>query len=139
MKFNTKTRYGVRTMLEIAVNNSPHGIFQKDISKNQEISNRYLDHIIAALKVAGLITSVKGKKSGYMLTRKPSEISIYDIHKAFEPGINIVDCLAANKQCEQELKCASKRIWDELNKLIVDYLENKTLDDLIHIREEINP
>lgn len=111
MKFNTKTRYGVRTMIEIALNDASVGVFQKDISKNQEISVRYLDHIIASLKAAGLITTVKGKKSGYILTRDASEISLYDIHNAFEAGINIVDCLAVSKQCERELSCASKHYW----------------------------
>lgn len=138
MKFNTKTRYGVRTMIEIALNTSLGGIFQKDIAKNQEISVRYLDHIIAALKTAGLITTERGRKSGYILTRKPEDITIYDIHKAFEPGINIVDCLAITKECERELQCASKYFWDELNTLIVDYLENNTLADMVERHYKIN-
>ncbi|HAF30716.1 MAG TPA: Rrf2 family transcriptional regulator [Bacteroidales bacterium] len=131
MKFNTKTRYGVRTMLEIAINASPKGIFQKDIAKNQNISVRYLDHIIAALKAKGLIISVRGHKSGYTLTRKPCDITLYDIHNAFEPGINIVDCLSESKECEKENSCASRFFWDELNTLIVNYLESKTLQDLL--------
>lgn len=117
-------------MLEIALNKSPGGVFQKDIAKNQEISLRYLDHIIAALKTAGLITTVRGRKSGYVLTRDPSKITLYDIHNAFEPGINIVDCLAITKECERELKCASKFFWDELNSIIVNYLKSHTLADL---------
>lgn len=131
MKFNTKTRYGVRTILEIALNQSEGSVFQKDIAKNQEISVRYLDNIIAALKTAGLITTAHGKKSGYILTRKPSEISIYDIHTAFEPDINIVDCLEVNKECEKELSCASKFFWNELNDMIVDYLKSKTIADMV--------
>ncbi len=138
MKFNTKTRYGVRTMLEIALHKTPGGVFQKDIAKNQEISVRYLDHIIAPLKTAGLITTVRGKKSGYVLTRPPEEISLLDIHNAFEPGINIVDCLAVNKQCEKELSCASKFYWDELNTIIVNYLDDKKLADLISRHHEVN-
>jgi Rrf2 family protein len=125
-------------MLEIALQKTPGGVFQKDIAKNQEISVRYLDHIIAPLKAAGLITTVRGKKSGYVLTRPPQEISLYDIHNAFEPGINIVDCLAVSKQCEKELSCASKYYWDELNTIIVNYLESKTLADLIERHDQIN-
>ena len=139
MKFNTKTRYGVRTVLEIALSNSSAGIYQKDIAKNQVISVRYLDHIIAALKTAGLITTVRGKKSGYVLTRKPEEISLLDIHNAFEYDINIVDCLAINKECEKENNCATKIYWDELNGIIKNYLINKTVADLVAKHYELNP
>jgi Rrf2 family protein len=84
MKFSTKTRYGLRALIEIAKDELGEGVFQKDISKNQDISIKYLDQIIQSLKVAGLIVNVKGKKSGYILTRKPSEITVYDIHRAFK-------------------------------------------------------
>ncbi|NLB92194.1 MAG: Rrf2 family transcriptional regulator, partial [Bacteroidales bacterium] len=72
MKFNTRTRYGIRAMLEIASHPAEQGVFQKDIAENQEISIKYLDHIIRDLKVAGLLVNAKGKKSGYVLTR-PAE------------------------------------------------------------------
>jgi Rrf2 family transcriptional regulator, iron-sulfur cluster assembly transcription factor len=138
LKFNTKTRYGVRTVLEIALNQAKGSVFQKDIAEKQEISVRYLDNIIAALKTAGLISTLRGKKSGYILTRKPSEISIYDIHTAFEPGINIVDCLAVNKECEKELSCASKFFWNELNDLIVSYMKSKTIADMVEKHDKMN-
>ena len=83
MKFNTKTRYGIRSMLEIAMNKEQDGVFQKDIAKNQNISIKYLDHIIHSLKASRLIVNVRGKKSGYTLTREPSEITMFDIHNAF--------------------------------------------------------
>jgi Rrf2 family protein len=138
LKFNSKIRYGVRTILEIALHNSPGGVFQKDIAQNQEISFKYLDHIISALKTAGLITTNRGRKSGYTLTRKPSEITIYDIHNAFEPGINIVDCLEETKACEKEMSCVSRILWDELNDLIVNYLKSKTIADMIEMYDQIN-
>lgn len=136
MKFNTKTRYGIRTMLEIAYDVTQKGVLQKEIALNQNISIKYLDHIIQALKVAGLITTARGKKSGYILTRKSSEITIYDIHNAFEHGICIVDCLTDNLQCIREKKCTVKNFWAGLNTMIIDYLQNTTLDDLV--KEEYN-
>jgi len=138
LKFNTKVRYGVRAMLEIAINESPIGVFQKDIAKNQEISNRYLDHIIAALKASGLISTLKGKKSGYVLTRKPSEISLYDIYKAFESDLKIVECLSTNQHCERNSLCAAQSTWSELNDLISNYLKNKHLSDLVATHHQIN-
>jgi len=82
MKLNTKVRYGLRAMIEIAAH--PNGILQKEISVNQSISTKYLDQIIASLKAAGLVIRVSGKSSGYKLTRNQEEISVYDIYKAFE-------------------------------------------------------
>lgn len=130
MKFNTKVRYAVRTMIEISLGESGIGIYQKDIAKNQEISVKYLDQIIPPLKVAGLITNIRGKKSGYNLTRKPSEITILDIHNAFEPGLCIVDCLELTYECKREEGCVARGIWKNLNNKITEYLKSITLEDI---------
>ncbi|WP_321370331.1 Rrf2 family transcriptional regulator [uncultured Draconibacterium sp.] len=132
MKFSTKTRYGVRAILEIALSDSENGIYQKDISANQNISYKYLDHIINSLKVAGLVSKAGGKRSGYILTRKPEEITIYDIHNAFEPGICVVDCVSHNFTCKREGTCASHGFWGELNNQIITYLKSTTIADLMN-------
>lgn len=131
MKFNTKTRYGIRAITEIGKADSAQGIFQKDIATNQNISLKYLDHIINALKVAGLITNVKGKKSGYRLTRNPEDITMYDVLTAFEPGIHVIDCMSDCYTCEREAICAAKDFWGELNHLITGHFKSTTLDSLI--------
>jgi Rrf2 family protein len=119
-------------MLEIAQNPlASKGVFQKDIAKNQDISIKYLDHIIQALKTSHLITNAKGKKSGYVLTRKPSEITIFDIHRAFEPGICLIECLSGNFQCPREQGCLTQGFWGQLNNLIINYFKSVTLDDLM--------
>jgi Rrf2 family protein len=138
VKFNTKTRYGIRTMMEIALQDYSKGVFQKDISSNQDISFKYLDQIISALKAAHLITNVKGKKSGYTLTRHPSHITIYDIHKAFEPDLAIVDCLSEMIDCSREKYCAPRDLWEGLNDTIVEYLQNYTLEDLAERQRNYN-
>jgi len=138
MKFNTKTRYGIRTMMEIALQNTDKGVLQKEISKNQGISFKYLDQIISSLKVSGLISNLKGKKSGYTLTRPASQITIYDIHKAFEPDINIVDCLSELIDCTSEQYCAPRDLWEGLNNQIVEYLQNYTLEYLAEKQREYN-
>ena len=132
MKFSTKTRYGIRAMVEIAVNEDDNGIYQKDIAKNQDLSYKYLDHILNSLKVAGLIAKAAGKKSGYVLTKKPSEISMFDIHSAFEPGICVIDCLSDNYSCERESHCASFGFWGKLNNQIIRYFKSTSLQDLIN-------
>ncbi|HKL38534.1 MAG TPA: Rrf2 family transcriptional regulator [Bacteroidales bacterium] len=143
MKFNTKTRYGIRTMMEIAMQDPQQGIFQKDIASKQRISFKYLDQIIAALKAGDLITNVGGKKSGYVLMTPASQITIYDIHKAFAPEINIVDCLSEMVDCEDIGHCAPRDLWKGLNDKIIEYLRNYTLQDLVdkqlRYKQNMNP
>ncbi len=130
MKLNTKTRYGVRTMIELAMDWQGKGLFQKEISERQGISYKYLDHIISALKTKGLIVNVDGKKSGYRLTRAPENITVYDIFTAFEPDISIMDCLSPDRQCESNTKCVAHELWGGLNNHIIKYLRSQNLKDL---------
>ncbi|HAX93592.1 MAG TPA: Rrf2 family transcriptional regulator [Bacteroidales bacterium] len=134
MKISTRTRYGLRAMIEIAGAKPDSGVFQKDIAASQSLSVKYLDHIIQALKTARLISNAKGKKSGYILTRKPSEITIFDIHRAFEPGICVVECISGNYHCDLSEGCQASGFWKQLNNLIYNYFNSITLDDLIHGR-----
>ncbi|NLB25312.1 MAG: Rrf2 family transcriptional regulator [Bacteroidales bacterium] len=131
MRFSTKIRYGIRAMLEIALNDVDSGIYQKEIAENQSISYKYLDQIIGALRVAGLITKAGGQRSGYILTRKPSEITMLEIHSAFEPGICVINCLSSNVHCKRESYCAMRKFWGNLNSLIINYFKSTTLQDLM--------
>jgi len=131
MKISTRTRYGLRAMIEIAGAKPDSGVFQKDIATNQSLSVKYLDHIIHALKTARLISNAKGKKSGYILTRKPSEITIFDIHRAFEPGICVVECISGTYHCDLSEGCQASGFWKQLNNLIYNYFDSITLEDLI--------
>lgn len=131
MKFSTRTRYGIRAILEIAINENGTGVFQKDIAINQKLSNKYLDHIISSLKIAGLICNVKGKKSGYILTRPPDQITMLDVHNAFEPEICVVECLSGIVKCEMQETCVTQEFWQGLNNRIEDYLKGVSLADLL--------
>ncbi len=131
MKFNTKTRYGLRTMLELALNeHNEEGIFQKDIAENQDVSVKYLDHIISALKAAQLIENVGGKKSGYQLTRPAKNITVYDIYAAFEEDLAVIDCLVTDSHCPKKKYCVMRDYWDELNDVIRNNMQQQTIADL---------
>ena len=130
MKFSTKVRYGIRAMIEIAKSDDGTGVFQKDIAANQSISIKYLDHIISALKVAGLVTNAHGKKSGYILTRAPKDITILEIHNAFNANLSVIDCIAQGNCCERENECETKDFWQGLNNIVSEYFNSHTLEDL---------
>lgn len=131
MKINTKIRYGLRTIIEIANSSTPHGILQKDIAKNQQISLKYLDSIVSSLKLKGLIVNTKGKGSGYKLTRPPEGISMLDIFTAFEQ-IEIVDCIECNDFCSKSSDCNAKNYWTEFRNDLIQSLLKKNLAQIIN-------
>ncbi len=125
-------------MIELALNQHKAGIYQKDIAKNQDISFKYLDHIIASLKSSGLVTTVAGKKSGYRLNREPSKITVYDVYIAFNPEFAVVDCLIDERFCNKNNQCAAQDFWGGLNARIISYLKSTTVDDLAKKQDDIN-
>lgn len=131
MKMNTKVRYGLRAMIEIGSNEPGSGILQKEIAEIQEIPLRYLDSIITGLRNAGLIVNFSGKRSGYILTRHPSEISVYDIYRAFEPELTLVNCACPGNECKLINICPAKDYWFELNSEIKNQMKSSTLDQLV--------
>ena len=135
MKMNTKVRYGLRAVIEISNNKSSPGMLQKDISAAQEIPLKYLDSIITGLRNAGLIVNYAGKRSGYILTRHPAEISVYDIYRAFEPELTLVNCTCPGNECSRITICPAKDYWFELNNVIKNQMESSTLDQVIKRHE----
>jgi len=124
-------------MIEIAMHDGQGGILQREISERQEISFKYLDAIIASLKAAGLITKASGRMSGYVLSRSPDSISIYDIYKAFEKELLIADCLAEADPEKQEFYCSAKEFWQGLNEQIIRHLHSVKLSSLAERQLEI--
>lgn len=131
MKVNTKIRYGLRVLIELGLHNENTGLFQKDIAKNQQLSEKYLDPIIASLKISGLITNVSGKKSGYILNKPPSEITLYDVYRAFEPELSIIHCVNKPVTCFVSRICVANECWMGLNDTITKYLKGTTLNDIV--------
>ena len=135
MKMNTKVRYGLRAMIEIA--QSPNGILQKEISARQDIPLLYLDSIISGLRNAGLIVNRGGKGSGYILALKQEDISVHDIYRAFEPALVLVNCSCPTLECKRSNICPTKDYWCELNFQIKSFMENKKLGDLVQVHKHI--
>ncbi|HBG56941.1 MAG TPA: Rrf2 family transcriptional regulator [Porphyromonadaceae bacterium] len=131
MKINTKIRYGLRTMIEIADCKNPEGVLQKDIAKRQQISVKYLDYIISALKLKGLIRNVGGRGSGYVLARPAVEITMLDIYTAFEPVL-VVQCVSDDSFCERSsLCCKANLYWKQFHRQFVEMLSGRSLEQIM--------
>jgi DNA-binding IscR family transcriptional regulator len=76
--------------------------------------------------------------SGYVLSRDPEEINVYDIYRTFQHELMIIDCLVGKGKCSREGKCATREFWSGLNGLIVEYLESTNLKELAHKQEALN-
>ncbi len=128
MKFNTRMRYGLRCMIEIALADETGGILQKDISRNQNISRKYLDQIILALKSSGMIKNTAGRGAGYKLGKNAGQKSVYDIYKSFESDLKVIDGL--DDDCMENNSCAAREYWKDLNGHITEHMRSVTLKEL---------
>jgi len=102
---------------------------------DQDLSNKYLDHIVHSLKTAGIICNQRGKKSGYHLCKKPVEITLLDIYSAFEPSVCLVECLDPSVNCSRAGECKTQPVWRALNGKITLYMKTITLEDIINMKD----
>jgi len=125
-------------MLELALNFDNGTIFLKDIAKKEEISEKYLSHLVIPLKSSGLISSSRGAHGGYRLAKSPSQITLKEIVQTLEGSISCVECVKNPSICPRVSKCATRGIWEKLDEKISDELSSVTLEDLANSQKEIN-
>ena len=129
MKISTKGRYGLRALIDLAINMDCENVSIKAISERQNISERYLEQIFSLLRKAGIILGRKGAQGGYTLGKDISELTIIEILKVLE-GDNIF--IDINEKEENELEdFINKNLWKDINILIKDYFSSITLEDLV--------
>ncbi len=130
-KLSTKGRYGARLMLDLALNYGKGPVALKDVAERQEISEKYLEHLIAPLKRARLIRSNRGAHGGYTLLRPPARINLKEIITAVEGPMCIVECTQKPSSCKRAKDCLSRGAWNELSLKIAETLTALTLERLI--------
>lgn len=131
MKLSTRSRYGVRLMLELALNYEKGLTFLKDAAKNQEISEKYLSQLIIPLRTGGLVVSSRGAHGGYSLAREPKDITLAEIVDILEGEMAVVNCIKDAYPCDRIAACPTRDIWAELNRIVTVYLTSITLDTLV--------
>lgn len=131
MKISTKGRYALRVMIDLALNGDEKFISLKDIAERQEISNKYLEQIIAMLNKAGYLKTARGNSGGYKLAKKPNEYVIGDILRATEGDLTLTYCLTEEGECKRKENCKTYSFWKGLDNLINEYVNSKTLEDLM--------
>ena len=131
MMISTKGRYALSIMLDLAQHNDGGYISLKDISERQEMSMKYLEAIISKLSRGGLVDSARGKSGGYRLNRAVDEYTVGEILILTEKTLAPVSCVNCENLCSKESSCLTRPMWNELNEVIMNFLNTKTLADLL--------
>lgn len=131
MKISTKGRYALRLMLDLALDGSGRPVSIRDIAARQNISDKYLEQIIAALNKAGFVKSIRGPQGGYRLTMPPEEYTVGMILRLTEGSLAPVSCLEKERnQCARQEECATLLLWHMLDDAIKGVVDKFTLADL---------
>ena len=130
MKLSTRSRYGVRMMLDLASHFGGKPVFLKDIAAREKISEKYLSLIVIPLRSAGLIRSIRGARGGYVLARDPKDISLRNIVEAVDGETCLVNCVRNPETCDRASTCPTRDLWTFLGTRINETLESVTLAQL---------
>lgn len=135
MKISTRGRYGLKAMVDIAENYSKGCVSLKSIAERTNLSESYLEQLIASLKKAGLVRSTRGANGGYTLTGPPENISVGDILRVVEGPLKLVECPTSGSSESCGLgdcsDCATRDVWARLSESVSEAADNISLSELI--------
>ncbi|NBG87624.1 RrF2 family transcriptional regulator [Isachenkonia alkalipeptolytica] len=140
MKFSTKGRYGLKAMFDLAMNYGDGPITLKNIAQRQDISEHYLEQLIATLRRAKLVKSVRGAQGGYMLNHPPEEITVGAIIRSLEGPVGPADCVmdADSEECRNQESCVTRLVWARIQESVNDVIDTTTLAHMLEDQEKIN-
>ena len=131
MKLSTRGQYGTRALLDLALHDTHEPVPLRDIAQRQQISLRYLEHLITPLIAGGIIQSARGPRGGVWLIRPPEEIRLSEVILLLEGSIAPTACVDNPEMCTRSELCATRDIWGEVKKAIDGVLESTTLQNLV--------
>ncbi len=131
MKISTKGRYAIRALTHLAkAYNKKEPLTIKELSKLENISNRYLENIFVKLRKARIVNSYKGEKGGFFLVKEPEKITMYEILKAVENLMEPAECVMDKNFCYRFKNCGMRTIWIKFNEHINKFLKNVNLKQI---------
>lgn len=137
MKISTKGRYALRMLIDLAEHENCGFIALKDIADRQNISKKYLEQIIPIFNKSDILKTTRGSQGGYMLSRSPDKYTVGEILRLTEGSLAPVACLDQNQiECERSSECPTLPVWQGLNRVINEYLDGITLQDILDQQKE---
>ncbi len=131
MKLSTRTRYGLRAIIQLAVNSGTAPLQTKAIAGSQDISVKYLEQLMTMLRSAGFVRSIRGAKGGYLLAKSANQIKISDVFDCLEGHVTTVECVEDKDFCERAADCVARQVWAQVQQAITNVLQSITLQDLV--------
>ncbi|OPZ71742.1 MAG: HTH-type transcriptional regulator CymR [Firmicutes bacterium ADurb.Bin456] len=140
MKFSSRARYGLRAMLELALNYNPKETMPLvQIAEKQGISEGYLEQMMTLLRKGGLVRSVRGAQGGYRLNREPGKITVGEIVRCLEGPLSPTSCVNEDdpETCTRADFCVTRVLWEKVRDSMATVLDNTTLEDLCKETEKM--
>ena len=132
MKISTKGRYALRILIDLAEHRNDGFVALKEVAARQGISKKYLEQIVPVLNKSGILQTNRGYMGGYRLAKEPFEYTVGTVLRVTEGNMAPVACLAdAVNHCERAEHCETLYVWEGLNKIINEYLDSITLQDIL--------
>lgn len=133
MGISTKGRYALRMIVDLAEHGGDDFVTLKEVAERQKISKKYLEQIVAALNKDGLLQANRGFAGGYRLNRAPDKITVGEILRRTEGNLASATCTAGTP-CDRSGECATMFIWQGLDRVVNDYLDGITVQDILDRR-----
>ena len=130
MKITAKSRYALRTLLDIAISGADKPRTIAEIASSQAISEKFISRIVVPLRRAGLLESERGARGGLRLARRAEAITLFEIVTAMEGAIGVVSCLRRPKSCLRQGRCAAEQAWGKVNDAFIEALRAQTLAEI---------
>jgi Rrf2 family cysteine metabolism transcriptional repressor len=127
VKISTKGRYGLMLMVDLAMNEGTSPVSLKSIAERQNLSEHYLEQLIAPLRNAGFVRSIRGAYGGYVLAKSQQEITVKDLILTLEGPLTLVD---------RDVEDGLDDLWARLRESLLGVMESMTLQDLIAMKQE---
>ncbi len=140
MRLSTRGHYGLKAMFDLAQHYGTEPIPLKTVAERQNISENYLEQLIAILRKSGLVKSVRGAQGGYILAREPGKITVGDIIRAMEGPIAPVDCVSEIEpaECDQADSCITRAVWARVRDKLAEVLDSISLADMLRDAENLS-
>ena len=137
MKISTKGRYALRMLLDLAEHQNDGYVALKDIADRQGISKKYLEQIVPILNKTDILRTNRGFQGGYRLAKTPDKYTVGEILRQTEGSLAPVACLEHEpNECERSGECATLTVWEGLYRVINEYLDGITLQDILDRQKE---
>jgi Rrf2 family cysteine metabolism transcriptional repressor len=133
MWVSTRAQYGMRALVEIALSSEPTSL--KVVSERQNISQHYLEQIIAVLRRAGIVESTRGAYGGYRIAKALDQVTALEVVELMEGSLAPVACIEDEDSCEHAGHCSTETLWQRVDTAVREVLSSTTLAQLVSERQ----